>query len=300
MAIRPRGASMPDGIMSRPAMARTLPYFYLAGATWSSPRWLCPTHRRAGGRAAGRGAGGTGHRCRPVRSCASDLPGLAIPIVLSLGRPLVTASGLAVRAIGSSFFGLFYLWVAVEAFYLLSRGAAALQMGLVAVAYAGVLAACSRRPPASALADGGGGGHRGGRARGLPARQDRRARGLARRRRPHRPADRPAQQARVRGAVRERARAGAPLGRTSIRAARRSRRLQGRERPLRARGGRRRAAPGGARTCSSGSAGWTRRPGSAARSSRCSCRRPTSAARSWWPSACAAPPTAASPRTRWA
>ena len=158
----------------------------------------------------------------------------------------------------------------------------------------------SGRSPASALADGGGGGRRGRRARGLPARQDRRARGLARRRRPHRPAHRPAEQAGVRGAVRKRARAGAPLERTSIRAARRSGRLQGRERPLRPRGRRRGAPPGGGGHAQVEAPGGHARPGSAARSSRCSCPRPTSAARSWWPSACAARPTAASPRTRWA
>ena len=214
------------------------------GRRWCSPRWRCPT-TTSGSRGRSRSAPWPSRAARRCSCCAKHLPALAIPVVLTLGTALVTVL-IWCEGDGSSFFGLFYLWVAVEAFYLLSRAGAALQVSLVAVAYgrrAGRPVPDDR--PAAALADGGGRGHRGRRARGLPARQDRRARGLARRRRPHRSAHRPAQQAGVRGAVRERARAGAPLERTSIRAPRRSRRLQGRERPLRPRGRRRGAPPGG-------------------------------------------------------
>ena len=55
-----------------------------------------------------------------------------MPVVLALGTALVTVL-VWCEGDGSSFFGLFYLWVAVEAFYLLSRAGAALQVGLVAV-----------------------------------------------------------------------------------------------------------------------------------------------------------------------
>ena len=282
--------------MGRPAMARTLSYFYLAGGTLVLVSLALPYDTR-GSRGRSRLPSRPTWRAPRCSVLRERLPSVAVPVALALGTLLVTVL-VWCEGDGSSFFGLFYLWVAVEAFYLLSRAGAALQVGLVAVAYGGVLAVLPDDRPAPALADGGRRGHRGGGARGVPARQDRRARGLARRRRPHRPAHRPAQQARLRGAVRERARAGASLERASIRAPRRSGRLQGRERPLRARGRRRRCSARSRRTCSSGSAGWTRRPGSAARSSRCSFPRPTSAARSSWRSACAAPPTAALPRTR--
>ena len=255
---------------------------------------------RAGRGADGRGRGGAGLPARGAVPPARSPPGPGgAPGARRWGRRWSRCWSGA-RASGASFFGLFYLWVAVEAFYLLSRRGAALQVGLVAVAYGGVLAAVPDDRPLQHWVMVVGVGvvagvlvaYQRGRIDALVASLDDAARtdpltGLLNRRAFEELFENELERAHR-------------SERTSIRPARRPGRLQGRERPLRPRGRRRRAPPGGARTCSSGSAGWTPRRGSAARSSRCCCPRPTSAARSWWPSACAAPPTAASPRTRWA
>ncbi len=129
---------VPEGIIGRPAMARTLSYFYLAGGTLvlasiALPYELDNVEGLIAVAIVAYLAGGVLYVLR------DRLPSVAIPMVLSLGTGLVTVL-VWCEGSGASFFGLFYLWVAVEAFYLLSRGSAALQMGFVGVAYAGVLA----------------------------------------------------------------------------------------------------------------------------------------------------------------
>ena len=109
---------------------------------------------------------------------------------------------------------------------------------------------------------------------------------------PHRPAHRPAEPARLRGAARASSSSAprAPAGRCSV--------IVGDLDGFRAINDRSGHAAGDAAlqasraTRSSGSGASTWRPGSAARSSRCCSRRPTSAAPSSWPSGCAAPRTA--------
>ena len=130
--------ALPDGIMGRGAMARTLSYFYLAGGTLVLASLALPyDHERIAGQIA---VSVVAYLAGAALFLLRErLPKIAIPVALALGTVLVTAL-VWCEGNGASFFGLFYLWVAVEAFYLLSRPGAALQMGLVAAAYGGVLA----------------------------------------------------------------------------------------------------------------------------------------------------------------
>ena len=136
---RPSAArTLPNGIMSRPAMARTLSYFYLAGGTLVLASLALPygTDNLAGQAAVALAAylAGAILYLLPER-----LPWAVIPATLALGTVLVSALVLC-EGDGGSFYGLFYLWVAVESFYLLSRVGAAVQVGFMGLAYAGVLA----------------------------------------------------------------------------------------------------------------------------------------------------------------
>ena len=132
---------MPDGILSRPAMARTLAFFYLAGATLivASIVLPYPDDHVVAQLAVSAVAYATG---LALFLLGKRLPQLAIPTVLSLGTLLITAL-VWLEGSGSSFYALFYLWVAVEAFYLLGPRGAVFQVSLVAVAYGGVLGALS-------------------------------------------------------------------------------------------------------------------------------------------------------------
>jgi diguanylate cyclase (GGDEF)-like protein len=124
--------------MGPSAMARTLSYFYLAGGTLVLASLALPD---GSGNLAGQAAvalaayiaGGA------LYMLPGRLPQIAIPGALVLGTVLVSALVLC-EGDGGSFYGLFYLWVAVESFYLLGRLGAALQVGLMGAAYAGVLA----------------------------------------------------------------------------------------------------------------------------------------------------------------
>ena len=132
------GRTLPNGIMGPSAMARTLSYFYLAGGTLVLASLALPD---GSGNLAGQAAvalaaylAGGALYLLPGR-----LPQIAIPGALALGTVLVSALVLC-EGDGGSFYGLFYLWVAVESFYLLGRLGVALQVGFMAAAYAGVLA----------------------------------------------------------------------------------------------------------------------------------------------------------------
>jgi diguanylate cyclase (GGDEF)-like protein len=127
-----------QGIMTRPAMARTLAYFYVAGATLIAASALLPyTHDHLPGQLAVAGvAAATG---ATLFVFAPRLPALLIPGVLALGTGLASALVLLDGG-GSSFYALFYMWVALEAFYLLGRSGAIAQVILIAASYGGALA----------------------------------------------------------------------------------------------------------------------------------------------------------------
>jgi diguanylate cyclase (GGDEF)-like protein len=132
------GRTLPKGIIGPSAMARTLSYFYLAGGTLVLASLALPD---GSGDLAGQAAvalaaylAGGALYLLPER-----LPQIAIPGALALGTVLVSAL-VWFEGDGGSFYGLFYLWVTVESFYLLGRLGAALQVGFMGAAYAGVLA----------------------------------------------------------------------------------------------------------------------------------------------------------------
>jgi diguanylate cyclase (GGDEF)-like protein len=126
-------------------MARTLSYFYLAGGTLVLASLALPyDHERIAGQIA---VSVAAYLASAILFLEHErLPRIAIPLTLAFGTLLVSAL-IWCEDSGASFFGLFYLWVAVEAFYLLSRAGAALQVALVAVAYGGVLTAVADDRP---------------------------------------------------------------------------------------------------------------------------------------------------------
>jgi diguanylate cyclase (GGDEF)-like protein len=136
---RPHAArNLPTGIMGHRAMARTLSSFYLAGGVLVLASLALPYAREHV--AAEAAVAVAAFVAGAVLYLLSErLPPVAIPAALALGTILVSVLVLA-EGDGGSFYGLFYLWVAVESFYLLSRTGAVVQVGLMAAAYGGVLA----------------------------------------------------------------------------------------------------------------------------------------------------------------
>ena len=289
------GRPAPDGIIGRPAMARTLAYFYMAAAALMAVSLALPYPEDSPlGLALVAAAGACGGMLLLWRS--ESLPRRAVPFLLGLGT-LMTTAAIYFSGDRSSFFALLYLWVALEAFYFHGRPWAIAQVGIQAVAYAAVLAVLPGQRPvenwvlvvgvgivAGALA-----AYQRGKISTLVASLDDAARtdpltGLLNRRAFEELFEMELERVHRTG------------GRVSV--------LIGDLDGFKAINDRYGHEAGDAvlarwpTTCSSGSARSTPRPASAARSSRCCSRTPTSAAPIWWPSACAAPPTAASPSTR--
>jgi diguanylate cyclase (GGDEF)-like protein len=127
-----------EGTLGRPAMARTLGWFYVAGATLGGLSLALPRSSATDIVAmvviiALAYAGGA-----LLLAGSTRLPDAAIPCFLVAGSLLITA---AVYFDGhtSSVYAYFYVWVGVEAFYFLSRRLAALQVLLAGAAYAWTL-----------------------------------------------------------------------------------------------------------------------------------------------------------------
>ena len=129
------GRSTPGGI-SRPTAARTLAYFYLAGAALVAVMVALPERQGglAGQLAVGAAAGLTGAflLVYPER-----IPRGGIHALLALGTVMVTALTAFEGTTGGVY--VFYVWVALEAFYLLRRLDAAAEVAFAATAYGGVL-----------------------------------------------------------------------------------------------------------------------------------------------------------------
>ena len=104
-----------DGPLGRPAMARTLAYFYLAGATLG----LGSLFIEHPSDASLSGIAGVAAVCYLAAAVlylrASRLPEPAIPGFLAVGTLLITAA-IVFDGRGSSVYALFYVWVGVEAF----------------------------------------------------------------------------------------------------------------------------------------------------------------------------------------
>jgi diguanylate cyclase (GGDEF)-like protein len=120
-------------------MARTLAYLYLASASLALAGVAVPHGDQASvpGLLAVVGLGYVAGALLLFK--APRLKDALIPVVLVLGTALVTA---AVWFDGNSdsAYSLLYVWIGLEAFYFLGRWHAALQLAVVAGAYAGVLA----------------------------------------------------------------------------------------------------------------------------------------------------------------
>jgi diguanylate cyclase (GGDEF)-like protein len=116
-----------DSTLGRPAMARTLGWFYLAGAILGGLSLALPHSPTTDvlgvlgvvGIAAVGGA--------LLVSGSNRLPPMAIPGFLLAGSALITAA-VYFDGHSSSVYAYFYVWVGVEAFYFLSRRLAALQV----------------------------------------------------------------------------------------------------------------------------------------------------------------------------
>jgi diguanylate cyclase (GGDEF)-like protein len=129
-----------DGTLGRLAMARTLAYFYLAGASLGLASLAVPHGPDTNGAALlvlislGYAGGFL------LLIGGRRLPDFANPLLLALGTVVISV---AVYADGNadSAYALLYVWVGLEAGYFLERWKAGVQLLLVAGAYAGVLAA---------------------------------------------------------------------------------------------------------------------------------------------------------------
>src|SRR4051794_22123561 len=123
-----------ESTLGRPAMARTLGWFYLAGATLSALSLVLPHSSSTDvlGVVVVVSIAFAGS-CLLLAG-ANVLPETAIPGFLLIGSLLITA---AVYFDGhtSSVYAFFYVWVGVEAFYFLSRRLATLQVLFAGAAY---------------------------------------------------------------------------------------------------------------------------------------------------------------------
>jgi diguanylate cyclase (GGDEF)-like protein len=126
------------GTLGRPAMASTLAYLYFAGATLVLASLALP-HAPDTDVPALLGISGLAYALGAVLLVgARRLPESSIPAFLALGSLTITAA-VYFDGNGASVYALLYVWVGVEAFYFLTRRHAALQLVLLAAAYAWAL-----------------------------------------------------------------------------------------------------------------------------------------------------------------
>jgi diguanylate cyclase (GGDEF)-like protein len=127
-----------DGTFGRPAMARTLGYFYLAGATLGLLSLLVPHRDTTDVTALFVNIGVAYLGGVVLVAGANRLPDAVVPAFLAAGTCLISAA-VYFDGHGSSVYAFLYVWVGVEAYYFLSRRQAALQLVLVGIAFAAVL-----------------------------------------------------------------------------------------------------------------------------------------------------------------
>jgi diguanylate cyclase (GGDEF)-like protein len=127
-----------ESTLGRPAMARTLGWFYVAGATLGGLSLALPRNHTTDILAMVAVVGLAFVAGAVLLTWANRLPADAIPVFLAAGSVLIT---LAVYFDGhaNSVYSFFYVWVGVEAFYFLSRRLATLQLVLAGAAYAWAL-----------------------------------------------------------------------------------------------------------------------------------------------------------------
>src|SRR5919197_967785 len=129
-----------EGTLGRRAMARTLSYFYFAGATLGLASLALP-HAQETRVAALLGAIALAYTLAIGLAVGADrLPASTLPPFLALGTLLITAA-VWFDGHADSAYTPFYVWVAVVAFYFLRPGMAAAQLVLVGGSYGWALAA---------------------------------------------------------------------------------------------------------------------------------------------------------------
>ena len=123
-----------ESTLGRPAMARTLGWFYLAGAALGALSLALPHSRSTDvvGVVVVVAVALVGSA--PLLAGAKFLPAAAIPGFLLAGSLLITAAVYFDGHTGSVY-AFFYVWVGVEAFYFLNRRLATLQVMLAGAAY---------------------------------------------------------------------------------------------------------------------------------------------------------------------
>jgi diguanylate cyclase (GGDEF)-like protein/putative nucleotidyltransferase with HDIG domain len=127
-----------DITLGRPAMARTLAWFYLAGATLGGLSLLMP-HSSTADIAGMVVVIGIACAVGGVLLAGADrLPEVAIPAFLA-GGSLLISSAVYFDGHTSSVYSFYYVWVGVEAFYFLGLRLAALQVSLAGAGYAWAL-----------------------------------------------------------------------------------------------------------------------------------------------------------------
>ena len=128
-----------DGSLGRPAMARTLAYFYLAGASLGAASLAVP-HGAGASLAVLLSLSGLSYAVGFLLLFgARSLPSLAVPGLLAFASLVITAAVYA-DGTGGSAYAVLYVWVGVLAFAFLDRSRAALQVLFLALAYASAVA----------------------------------------------------------------------------------------------------------------------------------------------------------------
>jgi diguanylate cyclase (GGDEF)-like protein len=134
-----------NSTLGRPAMARTLGAFYLAGAAIGAISLLLPRHPDSdlvpliANVALAFAVGAV------LYARAERLPPWVIPLFLAGGTLMITAA-VYFDGHAASAYALLYVWIGVEAFYFLERWKAALQVALVGGAYACALSTIGGGP----------------------------------------------------------------------------------------------------------------------------------------------------------
>src|SRR3712207_3632620 len=129
----PGGRPAMDGTLGRPGMARTLAYFYLAGAALGLASLALP-HTGTPTVAAAVLIGMAAFTGVLLLARGADLPQATIPGFLAAGTLLITAA-VYLHGDPTSEYALLYVWVAVEAFYFLGLWPAVAQVVLLGATY---------------------------------------------------------------------------------------------------------------------------------------------------------------------
>lgn len=138
LGLRPNPNSFVHGGSDRGLMARSLMWLFVAGAAITLASLPLQHGEADQARMALMAASATA--ISAVLFAGYDrLPAWAFPLFLACGSLMIEWTIYVSEAAGSPY-AMFWFWLAIYAFYFLSRGQALLQLGVIAAAYAAVLA----------------------------------------------------------------------------------------------------------------------------------------------------------------